>query len=257
MADVALAVDIGGTKLAAGIVRPTGPRGPGAAADAGHPRATGEWRRSGGTPVAGRGGARPRSRRDPAGRGPARRLRGGLRRAHDPRGRGGLTAQHHSVALLPAALPAGRSDRAADVRRQRRQGAGARGGLGRCGSRRTELHRHGGVDRCRRWGRAGRAVARRATGQCGTRRPHSGRAGGAPLPLRQPRMPGGGGLGYRAGGDDRCAGASRTAGTGAADRDDGGPRNRLGGQSARSPAGRRQRLGRAGIRRCLLPGGPD
>ena len=79
---------------------------------------------------------------------------------------------------------------------------------------------------------------------------------GSRLRLREPGLSGGGGVGYRAGGPDRAAGAAGLAGMDRADRHARRSRHCAGGDPARPVAGGRERIGGAGFRRALLRGGP-
>ena len=196
VADLALAVDIGGTKMAAGLVAPDGTlRRTGDAADAGLLE-PGRRRGRCGAALA-RPGRRSRWRRGTGG--PPRRLRHRVRGTDEPRRRGGVAPEHRRVAVLSPASPTGGIDRAAHVRRQRRQGAGARRGVGRRGGRLRRLHRHGRVDRGGRGHRGRRQTAQRAARQRGPHRPRRRRPRGSCLSVRQPGLPGGGGVGDGAG----------------------------------------------------------
>ena len=121
--DLALAIDIGGTKLAVGARRPaTGAvRAPGPGRHPGRDGRRGAVRRRwpGWSAEVAR---RRRRRRWCCGVGCGGPMTAG--------GEHGVAGQHPGVAGLPAARPAGRAHRAADLRRQRRQGAGPRRGLG-------------------------------------------------------------------------------------------------------------------------------
>ena len=74
--------------------------------------------------------------------------------------------------------------------------------------------------------------------------------------VRQPGLPRGGGVGHGAGRHDRSAGAAGPAGMGGAHRHARRPRHRVGGEPARPAARRRERIGGAGLRRALLRGRP-
>ena len=106
-----LAVDIGGTKLAAGLVDRTGQW---------------TWAAQAPTPAGGRRRSGP-TLEDllvaPAGR-PAAGMRDRIWRAHVVRRGAGLPAQHSGLAGLSLAGPAGRADRPAHLDRQRRQSPG-------------------------------------------------------------------------------------------------------------------------------------
>ena len=113
-------------------------------------------------------------------------------------GEHGVADQHPGVARLPAARPAGRARRPADVRRQRRQGAGPGRGLAGRGGR--------GAPTTSPWScRPASAAASCSTAGCSTAR--DGNAGhighvivepdGRPVPVREPGLPRGRGVGHR------------------------------------------------------------
>ena len=148
------------------------------------------------------------------------------------------------------------TDRAPDVRRQRRQGAGPRRGVGRRGGGVRRLHRHGRVDGRGRRHRARRRAAQRPARQCGPHRPRRRRPRRARLRVRQPWLPRGGGVGYGAGRPDGPAGAAGVGGVGGAHRHARRSRHRRGGRPARPVPGGGERIGGAGVRRALLRGRP-
>ena len=180
-----IALDIGGTKLAAAVVSRTG-------------EVLVEDRRR----TAGRdaeelfaavveliGSRRDAQRRDAGG------ARCGLRRPDVGGGRDGVAAQHPAVAGVPAPVPTRPGVRAADRGRQRCEGLRAGRGLARSGGRRGQLPGHGGLDRGRRRSRAGRSAPRRRRRQ---RRPHRprdrrsvwvGTACAGPEVVSRPRCP--------------------------------------------------------------------
>ena len=172
-----LALDIGGTKIAAGLGRPwpgrwcMPPRRP-------TPKAP--WRRS---------WFGPRVPADVIARRRSQAAGGGVRRGRHRRGpapidvgsRDGEPDQHRGLAAsFPVARPGGR-------RSAGRAGAAGRGrrvhGTGRALARRRArcrlLARHGGLYRGGRWAGARWGALSRADRQCRTRRPRRGRARGA------------------------------------------------------------------------------
>ena len=129
-----LAVDIGGTKLAVGLVDRHGQLG--WAAQVPTPAGDAETIWSALDRLAGGRAA-----------GPAGGVRDRLRRAHVGRRRAGVAAQHPGLAGLSPAGPGGRADRPAHLDRQRRQSPGARRRVGGRGGRDRQLPLDGGLDR--------------------------------------------------------------------------------------------------------------
>ena len=186
MAPVVLAVDIGGTKMAAALVdgdgailvagprcpprRPTTPR-----------RCSTRWPRW--SSGAGDDGGGRRSSAASAAAARCCPVARRCRRSTSPRGAG-----------FPLRDRLAEACRAAGRRRQRRQGAGARRGLAGGGPGRRQLSGHGGVDRHRWRHRARRSTARRRPGECRAHRSCGGRAGRAGLCLRRTGMPRGRGV---------------------------------------------------------------
>ena len=163
--DVVLAIDIGGTKMAAGLMTMQGelidrerrrrrPRPE-------RRRAVRLARRD--RPVPARAGPQPP---------PARPGRRSASAAPDRSARTSTRCRRLNIARLavvPAASKLASATGAAGVRRSRRQGAGAGRGLARRGAGHGELPGDGRVDRRRRRHRAQRPAARRCVRQ---RRPH-------------------------------------------------------------------------------------
>ena len=201
MADLVLAVDIGGTKMAAGLVALDGslverellPTRAGLGAGEGDPvAAEALWEDLAGLVGRVGGAAGPDDRLVVCGVGCGGPMA--------PGGERGVAAEHLGLALLSPAPAPRRADRAADLRRQRRQGARTRRGVARRRGRRRRLHRHGRVHRGGWRHRPQRPAARRPAGQRGAHRPRH-RGAGRSLPaaaagaaawrrrLRGPRSP--------------------------------------------------------------------
>ena len=260
MADLVLAVDIGGTKLAAGLSLSTGPwwngsccrPGPGAdgvgEGDRGG-RGRGALGGPGRTGGPGAGAAGPGDRLLVCGAGCGGPMTPG-------RG-GGVATEHLGLALLSLAPASRRADRAADLRRQRRQGARTRRGVAR---RRRRCHADyigmvvstgvgGGIVLNGRLldGRLGDAGTSATSSWCRTVAPAAAAGGGV----------GGGGVGDHARRHHGRAGAACARGdiverTGTLVVG----RHRVGRQPLGPPARRREQVGGARLRRPLLRGGP-
>ena len=185
-------------------------------------------------------------------RGWPHRRRSGVRRADDQGRQPDLASQHPRMEGLPPDGSPGGAHRAARVRRQRREGAGAGRRMVWRGPGPGQLHGDGGQHRGGWRHRPRGAPAGRGLRQ---RRPRRARGGGARrsvLRLRWPRLPGGGGVGpvHRRG--DGTAGGRSVAGRAGAHRAARGARRRRRVCAARPRPRGSGRFGGAGFRLGVL-----
>ena len=178
-------------------------------------------------------------------------LRGGLWRADDPGRRVGVAPERAAGAAgFPLRSRLAGTDRPADRRRQRRQGAGrsARAGSAPPPASATSSPW---------WCRPASAAASCSTAACSTVPPgnagHIGHIivepGGPAVRVRRPGVPRGRGVGHRDRGGHRAAGRRGRSGAPAADRHDGRAGGGVGGQPARPAPGGGRGLGGARVRR--------